>query len=143
LALALLVACMVQMAERGGAWRMALQMVLALFLLALWPTFALVKEAQASGPQMTRARIVNTIMAAHPGEKQLFIVHYLPSHREHIEWEWVYNGPDIDAQQVVWARDLGPEKLPKLLDYYKDRRKWILEVGAVGASAKPLGWKAE
>ena len=72
------------------------------------------------------------------GEKQLFIVRYLPSHREHIEWEWVYNGPNIDAQQIVWARDLGPEKLPKLLEYYKDRRKWILNVGAIDVTAKPL-----
>jgi hypothetical protein len=100
----------------------------------------LIKEAQ-KGPQFTRARILNTIVRQYPGEKQLFVVKYLPGHN--VQWEWVYNGPDIDAQQVVWARDLGAEKLPKLLEYYKDRRKWVIEVGAEEVRPGPLGWKLE
>jgi len=28
---------------------------------------------------------------------------------------------------VVWARDMGPEKNRELLDYYKDRRAWLVE----------------
>ena len=67
------------------------------------------------------------------------MVRYLPGHNEHVEW--VYNGADIDGQQIVWARDLGPQKLPRLLDYYKDRRKWIIEVGPVEVKPIPLGWK--
>ena len=105
-------------------------------MLALWPTYALVKEAQ-TGPQFARARMTNTILAAHPGEKQLFVVHYVPGHN--LEWEWVYNGPDIDGQQVVWARDLGEEKLGRLLEYYKDRRKWMIDVGAEEVRTRPLG----
>ncbi len=40
--------------------------------------------------------------------------------------EWVYNGADIDASRVVWARDLGAEN-KKLLRYYPDRTAWLLE----------------
>jgi hypothetical protein len=37
----------------------------------------------------------------------------------------VYNGGDIDAQRVVWARDLGQAKNRALLAYYRDRRGWL------------------
>jgi hypothetical protein len=146
LALVLIAACMMQMAQRGGLWRTALQVSLGLFLLAIWPTYSFVKESQNEGSQYTRAKIVNTILYQFPGEKQLFVVHYLPGQNGHVEW--VYNGPDIDNQQVVWARDLGPQKLQKLLDYYKDRRKWIIEVGQdetgrPKVKPTPLGWKLE
>lgn len=41
-------------------------------------------------------------------------------------WEWVYNGADIDDQQVIWAQDMGPKKNQELIDYYKGRRVWLL-----------------
>jgi hypothetical protein len=138
LALVLIMGCMMQMRERGGMWRATLQVVLGLFLLAVWPTYVFVDQSQNRGPQFTRAKIANTIRYEYPGEKQLFVIRYMPGHNEHVEW--VYNGPDIDSQQIVWARDLGPEKLPKLLEYYKDRRKWVIEVGEKVTPA-PLGWK--
>jgi len=138
LALVLLVACMMEMAQRGRIWRIALQVVLGVFVLAVWPTYSVVNELQSTGPQMSRAKFVNTTLQQYPGEKQLFVVRYLPGHNQHVEW--VYNGPDIDAQQIVWARDLGPQKLPKLLNYYKDRRSWIIEVGPLEVKRIPLGW---
>jgi hypothetical protein len=69
------------------------------------------------------------------------VVHYLPDANQNVEW--VYNGADIDGQRIVWARDLGPEKLPKLLEYYKDRRKWLIEVGSLEVKLRPLGWKLQ
>ena len=41
--------------------------------------------------------------------------------------EWVYNDANIDRAKVVWARDMGHEKNQELLDYYKDRRVWLVE----------------
>ena len=38
----------------------------------------------------------------------------------------VYNHADIDAQDVIWARDLGPEANRALLRYYGDRVVWRL-----------------
>ncbi len=40
--------------------------------------------------------------------------------------EWVYNGADIDSQQIVWAHDRGPED-QRLIAYYPGRTVWILE----------------
>jgi hypothetical protein len=141
LAIALLMACMMELSQRGRTGKIALQILTALFLLSIWPAFDSIRISQTKGPQVARARMSNTTLAAYPGEKQLFVVRYLPGH---LEWiEWVYNGADIDSQDIVWARDLGPEKLPRLLEYYKDRRKWIIEVGAVEIQRKPLGWKPE
>jgi len=41
--------------------------------------------------------------------------------------EWVYNGADIDSAPVVWARDMGTAKNRELLEYYSDRKVWLLE----------------
>jgi hypothetical protein len=141
LAMVLLVACMAEMAQRGGWWRIALQVVLGLFLLSVWPTYSYVNELQTTGPQVTRGKFVNSILTQYPQEKHLFVVHYLPDANQNVEW--VYNGADIDGQRIVWARDLGPEKLPKLLEYYKDRRKWLIEVGSLEVKLRPLGWKLQ
>jgi len=56
------------------------------------------------------------------------IVRYLPRHI--FQEEWVYNDADIDAAQVVWARDLGPEQDGELLRYYSGRTAWLLDADA-------------
>lgn len=58
----------------------------------------------------------------------LIIVRYGPRHFVHSEW--VFNLSDIDAQPIVWARDLGPERNADLLEYFRDRRIWLLEADA-------------
>ncbi len=59
-----------------------------------------------------------------PG-KQLVIVRYAPSHIPFEEW--VENGADIDAEKVVWARDVPGRGDADLLSYFKDRTAWVLE----------------
>ncbi|MBF0216047.1 MAG: hypothetical protein HQL30_03520 [Candidatus Omnitrophica bacterium] len=59
------------------------------------------------------------------GKKHLVVVKYLSGHTVHEEW--VYNNADIDASSVVWARDMADNS--DLFEYYKDRKKWLLEVG--------------
>jgi hypothetical protein len=140
LAFVLLIACMTEMSERGGVWRPVLRAVLVLLLLSTWPTYRFIEDSQTSGSQYTRATIVNTVKSTYPGERHLFVVRYLPGKYDHVV-EWVYNGADIDAQEIIWARDLGPDKLPKLLEYYKDRRPWLIEIDPLTVSPKPLGWK--
>jgi hypothetical protein len=41
--------------------------------------------------------------------------------------EWVYNHADIDGSAVIWARDMGDARNRELLDYYRDRKVWLLE----------------
>lgn len=59
-----------------------------------------------------------------PG-KQLVIVRYSSSHIPFEEW--VENGADIDASKVVWARDVPERRNADLLEYFKDRKVWLLE----------------
>ncbi|QDU07035.1 hypothetical protein [Gimesia aquarii] len=60
------------------------------------------------------------------GGKHLILVKYNRDHNIH--QEWVYNRADIDESKVIWARVLEPEKNKKLIDYFKDRSIWIIEV---------------
>ena len=55
---------------------------------------------------------------------QLVIVDYGPHHD--VDWEWVWNGADIDGSKVVWARDMGTAANKELVDYFKNRRVWQL-----------------
>jgi hypothetical protein len=52
----------------------------------------------------------------------LVFVRYGPQHN--VGKEWVYNGADIDAAKVVWAREMGLPRDRELLNYYHNRRIW-------------------
>ncbi len=67
---------------------------------------------------------VQAMIAGQPGQ-HLVVVHY--SARHPLGQEWVYNQPDIDSSQVVWARDLGPESNRELSRYYPNRQAWLVE----------------
>ncbi len=58
----------------------------------------------------------------------LVIVRYTSGHPP--DAEWVYNDADIDNAKVVWAREMGPAQNRKLLEYFDDRRAWLLEPDA-------------
>jgi hypothetical protein len=70
------------------------------------------------------------------GERHLVIVRYRPGH----PWgeEWVYNEADIDGAQVVWARGMDAESDYRLREYFKDRRAWLLEIGAEGTTLEEM-----
>jgi hypothetical protein len=72
---------------------------------------------------LDRARVLAQLRAE-PG-RHLAIVRYRPDHE--ILEEWVYNQADIDGSKVVWARDMGAAKNQELIDYYKDRKVWLVE----------------
>jgi len=72
---------------------------------------------------ISRAQLIG-ILDREPGP-QLVMVHYKSNHYFHVEW--VYNDADIDAAKIVWAREIDPEEDRRLLDYFHDRKVWLLE----------------
>jgi len=71
---------------------------------------------------LARAQIAQQL--ATTGGRHLIFVTYSPDHD--VNQEWVYNRADIDASQVVWARDMGDTENRKLIEYFRDRRVWRL-----------------
>lgn len=72
---------------------------------------------------VTRDRIAGDLRAM-PG-RDLVIVRYAPGHYVHFEWVW--NEADIDAAEVVWAREASADVNMTLLERMRGRRVWLLE----------------
>jgi hypothetical protein len=70
--------------------------------------------------------------------KHVVLVRYGPDHSVHEEW--VFNGADIDASKVIWARDLPGERNDQLFRYYPDRTIWLAtpDTGEVTVLRQPL-----
>jgi hypothetical protein len=65
-------------------------------------------------------------LAATPG-KHLILVRYDADPDNHnIHDEWVFNGAEIDSAKVLWARELDAEQNAKLLQYFSDRKIWLV-----------------
>jgi hypothetical protein len=88
---------------------------------ALWASWALAHPL-AEGWQNLRARMQADL--SHQG-RHLVIVR---SENSYVHFDWVYNDPDIDAAPLVWARDMGDQANRELLDYFRDRQCWLLNV---------------
>jgi hypothetical protein len=77
---------------------------------------------RASSVSQPRHDVAQRILAE--GGKHLAIVQYTPQHNVHTEW--VFNAANIDAAPLVWARDLGEAKNRELLEYFHDRKAWLV-----------------
>jgi hypothetical protein len=69
-------------------------------------------------------------------EQHLVVVRYAPNHDPNNEW--VYNAADIDHAKVVWARDMDEHDNQELLQYFKNRRAWMLDPDASPLLLEPL-----
>ena len=122
-----------QALSRLGQWKPSgkpIGFAVAAFFLMLipcqlgWQLFGLWKGGEYA-PQMalSRDRVIRTL------EKQagrhLVLVRYSADHDVH--QEWVYNRADIDAQRIIWAREMGPEQDRPFVQYFPDRSVWMVE----------------
>jgi hypothetical protein len=64
------------------------------------------------------------MLESQPG-LQLALVRYAQEKLEPVDW--VQNLADIDHQKIVWANDMGSQQNQELIDYFKDRRVWLVE----------------
>jgi hypothetical protein len=67
--------------------------------------------------------------------KQLVIVRYSPTHNPLNEW--VYNAADIADSQVIWAREMPTAKNLELIEYYRDRKVWLVQPDNQPAEISP------
>jgi hypothetical protein len=48
--------------------------------------------------------------------------------------QWVYNSPDLDHSKVVWANDMSAADNLQLIQYYRDRTVWLVEMDTLPAT---------
>jgi hypothetical protein len=88
-------------------------------------------------PRTVYERLLNGVPGRH-----LVIVYYKPDSDPQTFHEWIYNAADIDSSKIVWAWDMGDAKNQELLDYFKDRQIWRVNmdgtpVAPPSAAAQP------
>ena len=98
----------------------------------LWISFALPIRVEPRWA-LRRGQLLSQLWQ--DGGRHLVIVRYGARHVP--DEEWVYNEADIDQARVVWARDMDAVKNRELLQYFANRRVWLLEVDADGPSLVP------
>jgi hypothetical protein len=87
--------------------------------------YGTIHKDDSSAWYLQRARLLTQLNQQQ--NRHLVIVSYGPQH--FADHEWVYNEADIDRAKVIWAQDMNPAQNCKLIEYFKDRRIWLLEVG--------------
>jgi hypothetical protein len=86
-----------------------------------------------------RARMLTNLEAM--GGAHLVVVRYSPEHSPHMEW--VFNEADIDHAKVVWAREMSPELDAPVIQYFHDRRIWLLDADAKPARLSPYSRRSD
>lgn len=83
-----------------------------------------IKQNKTSAWHMQRSQVVKQLKQK--DGKHLVIVSYGPRHSVHDEW--VYNNADIDGAKVVFARHMDQTQDCKLVEYFRLRHIWSLDV---------------
>jgi hypothetical protein len=77
---------------------------------------------------LNKARIAETLHQL-PGKHLVFV----QPKKDDLDlnlYQWIYNDADIDASDIVWARDLGPERNAQLEEYFAGRQVWMVDPNA-------------
>jgi hypothetical protein len=98
---------------------------------------ALALRAGQEIPRLALARdaVIRTLQKE-PGPK-LVLVRYSPEH--YVHEEWVNNLANIDAQPIVWAREMGVDQDRPLIQYFRTRQVWLLEPDFSPVKLTPVG----
>jgi hypothetical protein len=118
--------------------RFIVRTIPVIFVVSLGVLLASQIRADSDSLHLQRDRMLTELNKN--GERHLVIVRYAPRHR--LDWECVYNEADIDRAKVVWAREMDQAQNRRLLEYFKDRRAWLLEVNGDQSPLKLLPYPA-
>jgi hypothetical protein len=74
------------------------------------------------------------------GGRHLIVIRYAPNIANTPSFgyrDWTRNGADLDGSEILWARAMDAEHNARLLEYFKDRRAWLLDVDTNGTKLLP------
>ena len=74
------------------------------------------------------------------GGRHLIVIRYAPNVANTPSFayrDWTRNGADLDGSEILWAREMDVEHNARLLEYFKDRRVWLLDVDTGGTKLLP------
>jgi hypothetical protein len=125
-------AALIILGFRGlGAFRWpgrSLTPTLIALLLAGWAVVTLAQQtARGDPPQLwaiSRLEVTNQLEDQAAQEHRGQVVFVMMAEGQPAFAEWVYNGADIDAQTVIFARSLGPNRDIAVAKYYPTRHLW-------------------
>ena len=96
-------------------------LAIATLVISLYGT---IKKDNSLSWQQQRAQLLKQLKQE--DGKHLIVVSYGAGHSVHNEW--VYNEADIDGARVVFARGINNKQDCQLVEYFKSRRIWSLDV---------------
>ena len=145
--LAILMACLRKLCRRPRGAQIAL--ALPLLLLAILALRIVLEESHlpftqavnyeswccVHPPDLAKVRIQDQLEKT-PGQHLVIVK---PKTNPANVLQWIYNDADIDASRIVWARDLGPGHNDGLLQYFHDRRVWLLDPNTDPPQLTPYG----
>jgi len=116
---------MVEAFRRVHLWSRPAGIALLISAPVSWLAVQILEMHTPRLPSSVLARpAIQARIAAERGQHIVF-VHYGPHHP--LGEEWVYNPPDIDRAQIIWARDMGHKQNRELIEYFPGRTLWTLE----------------
>lgn len=99
-----------------------------------WPASAWTDKWYGPGEFGAQRAKIEDELERLPGN-QMVIVQYSADHNPLDQW--VYNAADIDHSKVIWAWDMGAAQNRELIDYYKNRKVWLVQPDSQPAGVTP------
>jgi hypothetical protein len=119
--------------RHGGAiGQLVLRATVALSVISFAISCSRSFQSEHNGWNYQRAAMIAALKKN--GQSNLVMVRHRANKPVH---HWVYNEADIDAAKVVWASEMDPAQDRKLLEYFKDRRVWLLDADAESPALVP------
>jgi hypothetical protein len=85
-------------------------------------------------PLKTERARVAALLAQNAGT-HIAVVRYKKNSQS--EYDWVYNDAKTDDAKIIWARDAGASQNKELVNYYPERKVWLVEPDEVPAKISP------
>jgi hypothetical protein len=101
-------------------------------LMLLMTVYETIGQDRSLAWQVQRAKLLAELKKEEG--QHLVIVSYSPKGVVHPPWE--YNEADLDRAKVVWARPMDAVHNCKLMEYFKNRHLWFLEIEGDQATPK-------